>query len=131
MISLAIILRWSARGSTKVSVYCGTKFQGFPIFEGRAFLFSLNIRDFILCWRSWPYLPYHLVRVLYTFVQMLSKIKAIENDQQYVNDNVGKPESRKITIKTAINLLLFILVNQAICLNIPWAASVHYKQFFL
>jgi hypothetical protein len=26
------------------------------------------------------------------FVQMLSKIKAIENDQQYVNDSVGKPD---------------------------------------
>jgi hypothetical protein len=57
IISLVIILQWSA----KVSVYYCTKFKGFFGFSKAEHFYFLSTSDLIL----WPYLPYHLVRVLY------------------------------------------------------------------
>ncbi len=80
IISLVIILQWSA----KVSVYYCTKFKGFFGFSKAEHFYFLSTSDLIL----WPYLPYHLVRVCTNAVCHI----AIEDDQLYLNDSVGKPE---------------------------------------
>jgi hypothetical protein len=62
IISLVIILQWLAKGSAKVSVYYCMKFKVFFFgFSKAEHFYFLSTSDLIL----WPYLPYHLVRVLY------------------------------------------------------------------